>query len=28
MVEHHGDVLRLSPAKLNVSNEILVELLS
>jgi oxygen-independent coproporphyrinogen III oxidase len=27
MVEHQGDVLRLSPSKLNVSNEILVELL-
>jgi oxygen-independent coproporphyrinogen III oxidase len=27
MVEHQGDVLRLAPAKLNVSNEILVELL-
>jgi oxygen-independent coproporphyrinogen-3 oxidase len=27
MVEHQGDVLRLAPARLNVSNEILVELL-
>jgi len=27
MVEEQGDVLRLAPAKLNVSNEILVELL-
>jgi len=27
MVEHQGDVLRIAPAKLNVSNEILVELL-
>ena len=27
MVEHQGDVLRLAPAKLSVSNEILVELL-
>jgi oxygen-independent coproporphyrinogen-3 oxidase len=27
MLEQHGDVLRLAPAKLNVSNEILVELL-
>ena len=27
MVEQQGDVLRLAPAKLNVSNEILVELL-
>ena len=27
MVEHQGDVLRLAPAKLGVSNEILVELL-
>jgi putative oxygen-independent coproporphyrinogen III oxidase len=27
MVERHGDVLRLAPAKLHVSNEILVELL-
>jgi oxygen-independent coproporphyrinogen III oxidase len=27
MVEQHGDVLRLAPAKLTVSNEILVELL-
>jgi oxygen-independent coproporphyrinogen-3 oxidase len=27
MVEHQGEILRLAPAKLNVSNEILVELL-
>jgi oxygen-independent coproporphyrinogen-3 oxidase len=27
MVEREGDVLRLSPAKLGVSNEVLVELL-
>jgi putative oxygen-independent coproporphyrinogen III oxidase len=28
LLEHQGDVLRLSPSKLNISNEILVELLS
>jgi oxygen-independent coproporphyrinogen-3 oxidase len=27
MVERHGDILRLAPSKLNISNEVLVELL-